>query len=129
MFKNINELRKELMLSKKTDKTKANVLTMLLSETLNIAKSDKNREPTEADIQTAVKRLIKKAEQSISFGVQCADLELNILKTMIPEQMSEEDIKTYVDKFKEIHGSNKGLIMKELKNIPGMNMSVASKLI
>lgn len=127
---NIQELRKELLLAKKDkNAVKTTVLTMVLSETLNIAKSDGNREPVDNDVLTALKRTLKKSEQSLEYKVPGADDEVNLLKSFLPESMSDEQIQTLVAELKNQHGVNKGLIMKALKEIPGMDMGKASKMI
>lgn len=128
MYTSMKEFRQELMLAKKTDTKRANVLTMVLAKTLSIAKDDNNREANAEDIKAAIKKLIKEAGQSLEFGVEGAEYELEILTDMAPKAMTKEEIEVHVNAVKEKH-SSKGDIMKALKVIEGMDMKVASKMI
>jgi len=127
----LKDLRKELMLAKTTDKLKASVLTMVLAEALNIAKSDGNREVTTNDIEGALKRINKMAEQSLAAGVAGADKELECLKQYLPEMLSVEDTESIVNALLEVHGNNVGSIMKELKTTYGskIDMKLVSSII
>lgn len=126
----IQDLRKELLLAKKDkNAVKTTVLTMVLSETLNIAKNDGNREPSDNDVITALKRTLKKSEQSLEYKVPGSEDEVKLLKSFLPEAMTDEQIQLLVNELKTQHGVNKGLIMKALKEIPGMDMGKASKMI
>lgn len=129
MFNSVNELRKEMMLSKKTNPVKSSVLNMLLAETLNIAKSDKNREPTEKDIVTAVKKLTKMAEQSVQANVAGSEAELNILKEMQPQGMSRDEVYQHCVTLVGIYGKDMGNLMRQLKQIDNIDMKVASEIV
>ena len=126
----LSSLRSAIFIAKKEkDLNKASTLTMVLTEALNIAKNDGNREATDDDVSNALKRTLKRSEQSLEFNVPGSKEEVYFLKSLLPSELSEPEIKSLVDKLKETHGNNKGIIMKALKDVPGMNMAVASKMI
>jgi hypothetical protein len=129
MFKTPNELRKVLMKAKVTDKFGAGILTMILAETLNIAKSDGNREANETDVTAAVKRISKMADQSLAQGVVGADKEVEYLKQFAPKVLSEDETRAIVGNIIQSVGKgNMGAIMKELKTHQGIDMALASKI-
>jgi uncharacterized protein YqeY len=133
MFKTPNELRKVLMKAKVTDKFGAGILTMILAETLNIAKSDGNREANETDVTSAVKRISKMADQSLAQGVVGANKEVEYLKQFAPKVLSEDETRVIVEGIinkKMIPKENVGAIMKELKAYQGsIDMALASKIL
>lgn len=131
MFTTVNELRKEMMKSKSSDKMKASVLNMLLAEVLKIAKEDGNREANEMDIKTGVKRLIKMAEQSVAQNVQGAQEELNFLNTMAPRMKSVDEVLSILTPIIDKVGMNTGAIMKEIKALKDetIDMKIVSSLI
>jgi hypothetical protein len=129
MFKTPNELRKVLMKAKVTDKFGAGILTMILAETLNIAKADGNREANESDVTAAVKRIAKMADQSLAQGVVGADKEVEYLKQFAPKVLSEDETRTIVcNIIQSVGKGNMGVIMKELKTYQGIDMALASKI-
>lgn len=72
---------------KRGDKVEAGILGLVLAEVQNICKADNNRQSaTEADVSQAVKRLLKKNAQSLSFK-QTEQLleEKRILEQFMPE--------------------------------------------
>ena len=132
MFKTPSELRKVLMKAKTTDKFGAGILTMILAETLNMAKTDGNRDATEADVTAAVKRVSKMADQSLAAGVAGADKEVEYLKQFAPKVLTEAETRAIVEGIinkKMIPKENVGAIMKELKTYQGIDMALASKII
>jgi uncharacterized protein YqeY len=131
VFTTVNELRKEMMKSKSSDKMKASVLNMLLAEVLKIAKEDGNREANEMDIKTGVKRLIKMAEQSVAQNVQGAQEELNFLNTMAPRMKSVDEVLSILTPIIDKVGMNTGAIMKEIKALKDetIDMKLVSQLI
>jgi uncharacterized protein YqeY len=131
VFTTVNELRKEMMKSKSSDKMKASVLNMLLAEVLKIAKEDGNREANEMDIKTGVKRLIKMAEQSVAQNVQGAQEELNFLNTMAPRMKSVDEVLSILTPIIDKVGMNTGAIMKEIKALKDetIDMKIVSSLI
>ncbi len=133
---NIKELRKTMMLSKKTDPEKSTILAMLLDATQKIAKSDGNREANENDLLTAAKRELKMAHQSIEAGIDVGKT-VEILKVFIPETKSGEQTKAIVDALiaevpeEERNPKLIGVIMGRLKKEYGdaMDMGIASQMV
>jgi uncharacterized protein YqeY len=52
-----------------------------------------------------------------------------MLERYLPRALSEEEIEKAVRTLKEKHGSNMGAIMKEAKEIPGIDMKKASQIL
>ena len=131
---NIKELRKAMMLAKKTDPEKSTILAMLLDATQKIAKSDGNREANEKDLLAAAKRELKMAHQSIDAGIDVGNT-VEILQIFIPETKSTEETKAIVDKLvaalPEKNPKLMGKVMGSLKKEYGdeMDMGIASKMV
>jgi len=131
---NIKELRKAMMLAKKTDPEKSTILAMLLDATQKIAKSDGNREANETDLLAAAKRELKMAHQSIDAGIDVGNT-VEILQVFIPETKSAEETKTIVDaliaELPEKNPKLMGKVMGSLKKEYGdsMDMGIASQMV
>ncbi|HID03797.1 MAG TPA: hypothetical protein EYP18_11415 [Desulfobacterales bacterium] len=131
---NIKELRKAMMLAKKTDPEKSTILAMLLDATQKIAKSDGNREANETDLLAAAKRELKMAHQSIDAGIDVGNT-VEILQVFIPETKSAEETKTIVDaliaELPEKNPKLMGKVMGSLKKKYGdsMDMGIASQMV
>jgi len=131
---NIKELRKTMMLSKKTDPEKSVILAMLLDATQKIAKADGNREANEKDLLAAAKRELKMAHQSIEAGIDVGNT-VEILQVFIPETKSAEDTKAIVDaliaELPEKNPKLMGKVMGSLKKEYGdkMDMGIASQMV
>jgi len=110
----IPELRKEMMLSKKSVKDRSLTLSLLLDKAQKIAKEDKNREPVDSDIETAAKTMIKQAEQSKELGMNVEN-EMEVLKEFLPKTLSYDDTKKVILKVLETVEKNQGKIFGELK--------------
>lgn len=105
MKKKLQEELKQAMLTK--DELKTSVLRLLLSAInyYEIQKGGAGYQATDEDILTVIQREIKQRKDSIehfeSAGrqelVDKETKELEILKTYMPEQMSEEEIKSIVE--------------------------------
>jgi seryl-tRNA synthetase len=128
-------------------KTKSSALTNLLSEASNMAKSEK-REVNELDITKAIYKIIAEDTKDIeAIGDPNSELStiyseeikvLESLKSQFPElppepvKLSKDEIsKIITETFKEneLVKSNRSNIMKLLKNMPDMDMSIANEII
>lgn len=130
----IQELRKTMMLAKKTDPEKSTVLGMLLAAAQKIAKSDGNRDPIEQDILAAAKRELKMAHQSIDAGIDVGNT-VAILEVFIPKTKSAEDTKAIVDaliaELPEKNPKLMGKVVGSLKKEYGdtLDMGIASQMV
>jgi uncharacterized protein YqeY len=131
MFQSVSELRKEMMMRKKVNQKEAQMLTMLLDETLKVAKADGNREADVKDITTAVKKMVKQAEQAKALNVEGAQEELDFLEQYRPKLLSEDETRAIVVEAKATHGINIGAIMKEIKSAHGdlIDMKLVNQLL
>ncbi len=130
----IKELRKEMMLAKKTNPEKSTVLAMLLDATQKIAKSDGNREANEKDLLAAAKREMKMATQSIDAGIDVGNT-VQILEVFIPATKSPEETQAIVDgiiaDLPEKNPKLIGQVMGTLKKEYGekLDMGIASQMV
>lgn len=99
----LNTLRKDMMTAKKDrDAVKANLLSTLVAEAVMVGKNDGNRETTESEVITMIKKFVKNADETISIarsmGKEPAKeiAEKAILETYLPKQMSESEIENAV---------------------------------
>jgi len=131
---NIKELRKQMMLAKKTDSKKSTILAMLLDAALKIAKNDGNREADEKDVLAAAKRELKMAHQSIEAGIDVGNA-VEILEVFIPQTLSPEETQRIVDglvaELPEKNPKLIGKLMGTLKKDYGekLNMGIASQMV
>ncbi len=131
---NIQTLRREMMLAKKTDPKKSTILAMLLDAAQKLAKNDGNRETTEKDVLAAAKRELKMARQSIDAGIDVGDA-VEILEAFIPKTMSAEETQKIVDAvvadLPEKNPKRIGMVMGTLKKEYGekLNMGIASQMV
>ena len=131
---NIKDLRKQMMLAKKTDLKKSTILAMLLDAALKLAKNDSNREADEKDILAAAKRELKMAHQSIEAGIDVGNA-VEILEAFIPKTLSPEETQIIVNAVvAELHEKNPklmGMVMGTLKKEYGdtLNMGIASQMV
>ena len=131
---NIQELRKSMMLAKKSDPEKSGVLAMLLDAAQKLAKNDGNREVEEKDILAAAKRELKMAHQSKDAGIDTGNT-ISILQVFIPETKSAEETQVIVDalvaelpeKSPQMMGKVMGSLKKEYGE--GLDMGIASQMV
>jgi uncharacterized protein len=130
----IKELRKTMMLAKKTDPEKSTILAMLLDATQKLAKADGNREPDEKDLLAAAKRELKMANQSLEAGIDIGNT-IKILKVFLPETKSAEETKSIVEALvatlPEKNPKLMGKVMGSLKKEYGekLDMGIASQMV
>ena len=119
------------------------ILSLLHSDALSMAKKE-TREVAEDDIIASAKSLIKKNKQAIADAKEHTgkdlpeiEKEIEILMEFLPEQLSEDEMKTTVDylisKIPEDERTRRaqGGIMKSLKEKYGnsIDMGIASKYV
>ena len=139
-MKSITELTKESMMIRTSDPIRSSVLKMMLAEAKKLAK-EAMREATEADVLNAARRQVKETENAIGLikggggDTTQYEAELLVLRDFLPPSLDEVAIATAVDQavasLPEAERTKKsmGKIMGMLKDIEGMDMKVASRLI
>lgn len=126
----VNELKRLMMLNKKADKIKADVLMLLLDNIQKKAKEEK-RTLIDSDIVPAARRMLKMANQSKEAGID-VDYEIEILKSFLPYMLSYDEISVAVVQIMDDLGfEDMGIIMKALKSAfrDSMDMKVASVVV
>ena len=132
-YQSIREEWMHLRKIPKTDKLvidykKQNVLEMVVDKVLKAAK-DKKSEDFDSFVQAAVKSELKQFEDAHSQGVDC-QTEIDILSALMPDTLSEEEISgTVIAIIARYENPNMGLVMKDLKEIEGIDMKIASKYV
>lgn len=108
-----------------------------------IMKAEKNamHDFTDEEIVVILNKEIKQYNETLEFAIKANNSSLiqeiqssiEILKTFVPEMMSEEEIKAYLNKvLKDIQPvkSNKGKIMKSMSALKGKaDMKLISKIV
>ncbi|MBU1059581.1 MAG: GatB/YqeY domain-containing protein [Proteobacteria bacterium] len=131
---NVKELRKTMMLAKKTDMEKSTILAMLLDTAQKLAKTDGNREVEEKDILAAAKRELKMAHQSQEAGIDIGKT-IQILEGFIPKTKSAEETRIIVEALiaglPEKNPKLMGMVMGNLKKEYGdqIDMGIASQIV
>lgn len=135
-MKTITELKKERLTIRTINPVRSMVLGLLIDNACKIAKEE-HREPTEKDIEVSAKRMYKETEKDVELIASHGGyphelaLELTILKEFIPVQMDEITIRRMIDEMDStvLTKKNMGSIMKEMKKIEHMDVSLLSKIL
>jgi hypothetical protein len=95
----INDLKKMMMKAKlERDTLKSNLLSTLIAEAVMVGKNDGNRETTEAETLNVIKKFLKNVNENIKLldeiGKDKSDAlrEKDILESLLPKQLSEEEL-------------------------------------
>lgn len=112
--------RKEKIAHKDSEQLdiKVKLLTSLVGEAKRIGFDDGKRETTEEEVSAVIKKFLKGVNECLVVANSTAPayaMEKMILESYLPQQMSEEELRTVVAAIINTVGSNKGAIMKELK--------------
>jgi len=117
----IEKLKKESMRIRR-DRGKLKSFTVyVLSEIENIGKNSGNRQTTEDEAVSVIKKMIDKNKSAISVikdenKIEILKSEISLLETILPELASEDDVRLYLSQeFGQETPSNKGVVMKALK--------------
>lgn len=110
---------------KSGDRTRADALRLLVNEVKKIAKDDKNREPTADDVITGANRLVKRANETMSFLSE-GDLrgialhaEIQIISEFLPQRMTDGALAKLIESLMADAPEGKaarGHVMKELNS-------------
>lgn len=121
----IDLINKKIIEAKKNkDKFTANVFVLLKSEFLNNEKSKNKIDETEL-----VKKYAKKLSKTLKMyentdKYEDLEKEYNLIKELLPKQLSEEDTRKYVEEYLKQNPSSEigktiGSIKKKLDNVDG----------
>ncbi len=99
----IPEIRKMMMKARfEKDSFKSNLLSTLIAEAVMVGKNDGNRETTEAEVTAVVKKFLKGVNENIKLLEELgkdktgAIREKEILESLLPAQLSEEELQEIV---------------------------------
>ena len=137
MFEQINTDLKNAM--KEQNKFDLSVLRMLKSA-LQLESINKKQDLTDEDVILVIKKQVKMRMDSIAEFQKCnredevanLEKEIALLKSYLPEEMSEEEIDSHIEEiFQKLQPSgmkDMGIIMKELQILASRaDMSLVSK--
>jgi len=133
-IKNINDLKKEMMLAKKRkDKETADTLMMLLDYTQKIAK-EKNENPGIEHLKQAVKKYLKIIEDAEKAGIKSKEKEiiLKIKKEIFPPEFTETELTHIIMEYLNDNPDAKpGQVLGWLRKQFGdrVNMKLANQLV
>lgn len=139
-MKTINELTKESMQIRTSDPVRSTVYKMLVADAKKIAK-EATREAVEDDLLAAARRQVKETENAVDLirkgggDVAKYEAELAVLREFLPPALDEAAIAAAVDAAvaalpeAERNKKSMGKLMAALKDRPGMDMKIASRLI
>ena len=139
-MKTINELTKESMVIRTSDPVRSTVYRMLVADAKKVAKEE-HREATEADLLATAQRQVKETENALELVTQGKGdtssyiAELAILREFLPPALDDAAIESAVEQVlaalapEERTKKSMGAIMAKLKEIQGMDMKRASRLL
>ena len=107
------------------DRTRLDALRLLINEVKAVAKADKNREPVADDVITAANRMVKKANETLSFLPEgddrrpALDAEVAVMQEFLPQRLPRERLHALISSIADSEGAPKdkslrGFINKEL---------------
>jgi len=122
---------------KERDKFKTGVLTALAGEVAVVGKNNGNRETNDTEAIKVITKFAKGVEETINLvkdedKIKELEKELEIYKSYLPKQMTEEELVTKIGIFLQTETNpNMGSVMKYLKeNFEGeYNGKMASKIV
>jgi len=144
ILKSISNQLKDAMKAK--DNTRLQVIRSIKGELLKLQTSGKNNELDETALVKIVKTLIKEKNESIEHAqkAQRKDIieeetqTLNILKTFLPEQFTENEltqiVQQAIDKAQATSPQDMGKVMKEVRQLitessKDADMNIVSQLV
>ena len=105
-MKLLDQIRKDQLTARKNrESDRASLLTTLIGEAVMIGKNDGNRETTDAEVVSLIKKFIKNTEETYFAMadreatqkiVDKLQFEKQILESYLPKQLSEEEIRKIV---------------------------------
>lgn len=118
----INQIQKAQVTARKNkEQSRASFLTTLLSEARRVGFDDGKRESTDEEVLKVIKSFVK----NVKFNIEKAgssdqtNMELSILESFMPQQMSEDELRSiitgYVSSMGEVSMKQMGSIMGKLK--------------
>lgn len=131
----INKIKADRILSMKNkDSYMSSLLGILLSDIIKIGKDKRNGETTDDEAISVIKKYIKTNKDNLLISGLTEEQknqyskEIIIFSSYLPEQVSEEVLKKFLNENK---GKNKGEIFKLLKEKFGSNFdaSLVNKLL
>lgn len=133
----IDDIKKSSIELRKSKSNLASFSTFVLSEVENIGKNNGNRQTTDAETISKIKKMIGNNKSNIAmtndgFTIMKLEAENDFMRSFLPEMASEKEVIEFLKKeFGLDTPSNKGIIMGALKRKFGMlvDMKQASEIV
>jgi len=136
-MKTITELNRERLIIRKSNPVRSTILGLLIDGATKLAKEE-NRQVEEKDLYLTAQRSVKEIEKDIellkskNYSTVVQEVELEIWKEFLPKLLTKGEIKRIIlQSYSEelLIKSNFSKIMKEMKLIGNMDMSLLSKIL
>lgn len=119
----MEKIREAMLTARKgTDTVARNLLITLYSEAQAVGKNKRNGDTTDEEVVSMVKKFITNLEETVRLltarnqDAHAQTHELEILRTFLPRQMTEQELCEVVQAMVSAHaGANMGQIMAQLK--------------
>jgi uncharacterized protein YqeY len=109
----LEQIRTDSLVARKARGVMASFLVTLLSEA-SLPGKNAGRESTDAEVQSVVEKFMKNAKSNLELGQAPAQIEINLLRSYLPQQMTEELLYARINHLAK-EGMNMGQIMGNLK--------------
>jgi uncharacterized protein YqeY len=119
----MNKIREQQLQARKNGHACAALFTTLLGEAMKVGKDNGNRETTDAEVTAIVKKFIKNIDETIAVlspadthRISILQDEKSWLQPLLPQYMSEDQLKAFVKARISEGMNNMGAVMKALKD-------------
>lgn len=113
------KINKDYITALKEKNTISKGLLSVIKGEIQTAEKGKNAtEVTDRDVIKILNKTAKSLKETISFGGEQAKIELGIVESYLPTQMTREEITTKVTEVFNSGSTNMGAIMKEFAELP-----------
>lgn len=125
-MRTLNDIELEKIAAQKaSNRTRLDVLRLLINEVKIVAKNDGNRDTTADDVITAANRMVKKANETLGF-LPAGDIrrvaleaEVEVVQEFLPQRLPREQLRALIESIVERPDapegkSIRGFINKEL---------------
>lgn len=117
----LQKIKADQLLARKTKDVSVSLLTTLLGEATSIGKNSGNRETTDDEVFSIIKKFIKCLDEMIEFSKDVnldiytsSLLERDILLQYLPKQLSSDELRSYIEAISNELGLTKKSDMGQL---------------
>lgn len=114
----IEKIKSDSLIARKNKLKESALLVTLFAESAKIGKDSGNRDTTDSEVISVIKKFIEGARETIRLGGNREELEfeISILEKYLPEQLSYDELFAIISKIvEEKSPKNMGVVMGILK--------------